>query len=428
MEDHPMAHANVIRVLAVAAVATVSMFPIARVQADAVIDWNVVALSATAVPPNSILQSRVLAIVHAAIYDAVCVVDKKCRTYAVGVDAPEGASAEAAVVAAAHATLVRLAPSERPMLDRALNVSLAKIADGKGKADGVALGEQIAEKAVALRSTDGADAKVIFNPQPGIGLYQLTPPQLAPAILSQWGAVKPFLLRSRTGLDWKGPPDVTSAEFAREFEEVKSIGARNSASRTADQTAAAIFWTVQTAVPWHAAASAASANNRLSLAENARLFALLSMASADSQIVAFEEKYKHPHWRPITAVRAAADLKNPALKAESGWEPLLVTPPHPQYPSAHAVFSGAAEAVLRRFFGSDAVDVSITAPNLFGVTRTYHAFSELTQEVENARVWGGIHFRSADVDGTEIGRKIGEIALREFPNSPGKTTQLDERR
>jgi PAP2 superfamily len=423
-----MAHANIIRLLAVSAVATVSVFPIARVQADAVTDWNVVALSASAVPPNSILQSRVLAIVHGAIYDAVCAVDRKCPPYAVGVDAPAGTSAEAAVAAAAYGTLVRLAPSERPMLDRALNVSLARIADGKGKTDGVALGEQIAEKTVALRSSDGADAKVAFTPKPGLGLYQLTPPQSVPAILPQWGAVTRFVLRSRTGLDWKGPPDVTTAEFAREFEEVKSVGARDSGSRTADQTAAAIFWTVQTAVPWHAAARAASAAKRLSLAENARLFAQLSMASADSQIVAFEEKYKHPNWRPITAIRATADLKNPALKAESGWEPLLVTPPHPQYPSAHAVFSGAAESVLRGFFGSDAVEVSVTAPNPFAVTRTYHAFSELTREVENARVWGGIHFRSADVDGTEIGRKIGEITLREFPNSPAKTTQLDERR
>ena len=205
------------------------------------------------------------------------------------------------------------------------------------------------------------------------------------------------------------------------------MGARNSTTRTADQTAAAIFWTVQTAVPWHAAARAASAAKGLSLSENARLFALLSMASADSQIIAFAEKYNRPHWRPITAIRAAADLNMAALKGDIGWEPLLVTPPHPEYPSAHAMFSGAAEAVLRGFFGNDEVDVSVTAPGPFGVTRTYRKFSELTEEVDNARVWGGIHFRSADVDGSEIGRKIGEIILREFASSPRKTTQLGER-
>ena len=422
-----MAPTGIMRTLAVSALTTVCLLPIARAHADAVTDWNVIALNATAFPPNSILQSRALAIVHSAIYDAVQAVDRKSGAYAIDVEAPAGTSVEAAVVAAAYGSLVRLAPAERPMLDAALNVSLSRIADGQGKTDGNALGQQIAEKIVALRSTDGAAAKVAFNPKPGIGLYQLTPPQSVPAILSQWGSVTPFVLRGRTGFDLKGAPAVTTAQFARDFDEVKSVGARNSTTRTADQTAAAIFWTVQTAVPWHAAARAASAAKGLSLSENARLFALLSVASADSQIIAFEEKYKRPHWRPITAIRAATDLNIAALKGDIGWEPLLVTPPHPEYPSAHAMFSGAAEAVLRGFFGNDEIDVSVTAPGPFGVTRTYHKFSELTEEVDNARVWGGIHFRSADVDGSEIGRRIGEIILREFANSPRKTTQLGER-
>ena len=390
-------------------------------------DWNVIALNATAVPPNSILQSRTLAIVHSAIYDAVHAVDRKGGAYAIDVEAPAGASVEAAVIAAAHGTLVRLAPAERSTLDAAMNISLSRIIDGQGKTDGTAIGQQIAEKMVALRSTDGAAVKVAFTAKSGIGLYQLTPPQSVPAILAQWGSVTPFVLHSKTGLDLKGAPAVTTAQFARDFDEVKAVGARNSTTRTADQTAAAIFWTVQTAVPWHAAARAASAAKGLSLSENARLFALLSVASADSQIVAFEEKYQRPHWRPITAIRAAADLNIAALKGDGGWEPLLMTPPHPEYPSAHATFSGAAEAVLRGFFGRDEVDVSVTAPGPFGVTRSYRKFSELTEEVDNARVWGGIHFRSADTDGSEIGRKIGEITLREFANSPRKTTQLGDR-
>ena len=419
-----MGRNGTMRILAASVLTTVCAL---NAQADVVTDWNVIALNATAVPPNSIVQSRTLAIVHGAIYDAARAVDRKSGAYAVDAEAPAGFSVEAAVAAAAHAGLVRLAPAERAMLDAALNSSLSKIPDGQGKTDGITLGRQIAEKIVALRRTDGADAKIAFTPEPGAGLYQLTPPQLLPAILPQWGAVAPFVLRNRVGLDFKGAPAITTAQFAREFEEVKSVGARNSTTRTADQTAAAIFWTVQTAVPWHAAARAASAAKGLSLSDNARLFALLSMASADSQIVAFGEKYKRPHWRPITAIRAAMDLNSPALNGNAGWEPLLVTPPHPEYPSAHAVFSGAAEAVLRAFFGRDEVDVSVTAPGPFGVTRTYHKFSELTEEVNNARVWGGIHFRSADVDGAEIGRKIGEIVMREFANSPRKTTQLGER-
>jgi hypothetical protein len=279
------------------------------------------------------------------------------------------------------------------------------------------LGSQIAEKIAALRSNDRADAEITFTPKPGPGLYQLTSPQFTPAILGQWGGVAPFVLRSKSGLEFKGPPAIASAEFARDFDEVKNVGARNSTTRTADQTAAAIFWTVQTGVPWHAAARAASAAKGLSVAENARLFALLSMAAADSQIVAFDEKYQRPHWRPTTAIRAAADLNIPALKGDPNWEPLLVTPAHPDYPSAHAVYSGAAEAVLRAFFGSDEVNVSVTFPAAFGVTRTFKSFSQITDEVDNARVWGGIHFRSADRDGSEIGRKIGTIVMRDFLKS-----------
>ena len=384
------------------------------VRADAVTDWNVIALSATAVPPNSVVQSRTLAIVHAAIYDAVRAVERSGSAYAVNIEAPEGASVDAAVAAAAHGVLVRLAPMQRPVLDGALNAALAKIADDKRRSDGLGVGAKIAEQILALRSGDGSDASIVFTPKPGPGLYQLTP-QSGPAVLPQWGRLKPFVLRGVDGFEFKGPPGVTSAEFARDFDEIKMLGARDSTARTADQTAAAIFWVVQTAVPWHAAARAASAVKGLSLSENARLFAVLALATADSQIVAFHEKYSRPHWRPVTAIRAAAELGIPTLKGDPGWEPLLVTPAHPDYPSAHAMFSGAAEAVLRSVFGTDNVKVSVTYPAPLGVTRTYNAFSEITVEVDNARVWGGIHFRSSDRDGSDVGRKIGAAVVRQFP-------------
>jgi hypothetical protein len=410
-----MAHIRVAQMLFAPALALLTMEPVQRAQADAVTDWNVIAINATAVPPNSILQSRVLAIVHGAIYDAVRAVDARGGAYAVNLKAPAGASVDAAVAAAAHGALVELAPMQRPMLDAALNVALSKVADGQGKSDGISVGSQIAKKIVVLRSSDQSGAKVTFTPNSGPGLYQLTPPYSMPAILPQWGGVTPFILRDRSGLAFKGSPAVTSAEFARDFDEVRSVGARHSTARTADQTAAAIFWTIQTGVPWFAAARAASATKGLSVSENARLFAVLSMATADSQIVGFEEKYKRPHWRPVTAIRAAANLNIPGLVGDSEWEPLLVTPMQPDYPSAHAIFSGAAEAVLRAFFGSDDVKVSVTYPGPFGVTRSYGKFSEMTEEVENARVWGGIHFRSADRDGSDVGRKIGEIVVRDFP-------------
>jgi hypothetical protein len=379
--------------------------------ADVVTDWNVVALTATAVPPNSIVQSRSLAIVHAAIHDAVQAIEQK-GAYLVELKANAGASVEAAVAAAAHTALVRLAPAQRAMLDTTLQSTLSKIAEGQAKIDGVNIGTQVAEEVLRVRGADGSDAKIAFTAGSAAGYYQPTPPHLMAPILTQWPGVRPFVLRDRNGLEFKGPPAVGSKAFARDFEEVKRLGARNSTARTGDQTAAAIFWTVQTAVPWHAAARAISAAKALSVADNARMFAVLSLATADSQIVAFEEKYKHPHWRPITAIRAGnADAR---LKAEPNWEPLVGTPPHPEYPSAHSVFSGAAEAVLRDFLQGDRVDVTVTVPPVFGITRTYTRLSQITDEVEGARVWGGIHFRSADRDGVEIGRKIGAIVSSEL--------------
>ncbi len=410
-----MTHVGIARSLFASALVALSLQGASRAQADVVTDWNVTALGATAVPPNAILQSRTLAIVHAAVYDAVRAVERSGAAYAVDLAAPAGTSVDAAAAAAAHAVLIRLAPAQRAILDSALSATLSGIPDDRARSDGVSLGAQVAEKILALRSTDRSDAKVTFVPKPGPGHYQLTPPLSAPAILAHWGGVTPFMLRGRSGLAFNGAPDFTSAAFARDFDEVKSVGARNSATRTADQTAAAIFWTVQTGVPWFAAARAASAAKRLSVSENARLFALLAMATADSQIVGFEEKYKRPHWRPITAIRAATELGIPALKGDPAWEPLLVTPPQPDYPSAHAIFSGAAEAVLRAFFGGDEVNVSVTFPAPFGMTRSYTRFSQMTEEVDNARVWGGIHFRSADRDGSEMGRRIGDIVVRNFP-------------
>ena len=402
------------RKLAVLAI-LVALPAVSSAYADVVTDWNLAAINASAIPPNSILQSRVLAITHQAMYDAVRAIGGKRPAYTPDLKASSGASVDAAVAAAAHHALVKLIPSQRGALDAALNATLLRISDARAKADGVEIGTQVADALIALRNGDQSNAVVAFNPKPGAGRYRPTYPHNLPAILPQWGGVTPFVLKGLAGLETKGPPAPGSAEYLRDFEEVKSVGARDSKTRTPDQTAAAIFWTVQTAVPWHAAARAAATTKGNSVIENARLFAMLSMATADSQIVCFAEKYKHVHWRPITAIREAATTNVRNLTPDPNWEPLLGTPPHPEYPSAHACFSGAAEAVLQRFFGSDAVQVDVTFPQVFGVTRTYIKFSQISEEVNDARVWGGIHFRSADTDGYTLGRKVGEIIARDFP-------------
>jgi hypothetical protein len=275
----------------------------------------------------------------------------------------------------------------------------------------------VAEKLLELRAADGATQKADIKLKDVPGSYQLTPPHSMQPILANWGAVHPFVIRLDDSYKTKGPPRLDSAQFKADFDEVKRLGARHSSERTADQTAVAIFWTVQTGVPWFAAARAAAAERKAAVLENLHLFALLSVAVADSQIACFKDKYDRLHWRPITAIRAAAARKIPTLVGDGAWEPLLGTPPHPEYPSAHACFSGAAEAVLRGELKTDSVRVSVTSPPLFGVTRTFNSFSAMSKEVNDARVWGGIHFRSADADGHELGLRVGEAVLRDFAAS-----------
>ncbi len=367
--------------------------------ADVVTDWNQVAIQATATPPNALLQARVLAATYVGMFEAL----QAGRTLDAG-------GRDAAAAAAAHGVLSRLTTGQGDALDAALKRTMDAIPPA-ARTDGLALGAETAEKIVAQRRADGADAKVSFRPTAGVGRWWPTPPANAPALLPHWGSVKPFVLDPVTRFELKGPPSHDSPEFARELDEVRTLGARLSSTRTADQTAAAIFWTVQTLVPWNAAARAAAAAHGNTREENARLFAALNVACNDAHVAAFEAKYRIQHWRPITAIRARAAPGS----AEASWEPLLGTPAHPDYPSTHATCSGAAEAVLKGFFGRDEVAVSVTYPPVFGVTRSYTSFSQMAREVDEARVWGGIHFRSADVDGHDLGRRVGEYVLARFP-------------
>lgn len=401
---------NILRALA----ATTCVIFSASVPADVVTDWNQTAVKATEVaglPPPP--QSRALAMVHAAVYDAVNAVDRGHAVYAVDVKAPTGASQEASAAAAGHAVLSRLFPAQQNTLDAALNASLAQIADGDAKNQGLAVGREVAAQYFETRKNDGAAAKGEYSFGTGPGVYQKTPPMNAQPVVPHWRHIKPFVLKSATQFSPPGPPTPGSAAFARDFNEVKKLGARNSETRTSEQTAIALFWAGSEIPPLNTVARTMSSTKSLSLVDNARLFAYLNMAMADSLIAGFEAKYTFNAWRPITAIHGAASTGNSALIADTKWEPLMVTPPHPEYPSAHCLATGAAAEVLVGFFGTDKVQVSLIQPPL-GFHRVYQSIPELVKEMENARVWGGIHFRSADVDGTQLGRKVGRYALQNF--------------
>jgi hypothetical protein len=388
--------------------------------ADAVTDWNETAIRAAAsVGISTGWQSRIVAIAHAAMFDAVNSIERKYTKYAVEVSPSAGASAEAAAITAAHAVLTQLVPDQKNMLDAALTTTLAKVADGAAKDAGTAVGREVAAKLLEIRSNDGIDAKVAYTPGTAPGAWQPTAPAFTPGVLTQFGAVKPFMLKSSDQFTMPGPPLLDSEAFARDMLEIQAVGARRSASRTAEQSEVAIFWTVSTHMPFNAAARAATTKRGISLVENARLFALLNMVGADSQIACWHWKYQVNFWRPVTAIRAVDSAKNAALKSDPNWEPLLTTPAHPDYPSGHASYGGAAAEVLKAVFGDDSVDVSFTWP-AFGVTRTYTSFAQIDREIIDARVWGGIHFRKTDEDSSALGHKIGEYAVKTWlrPVSP----------
>jgi len=381
-------------------------------RADFVTDWNQTAIRATEIAGVPVpVQTRVMAMVHAAIFDAVNAVERKYAVYAVSIGASSGVSAEAASAAAAHGVLEQLYPLQKAISDAALAASLARIPEGAARAEGLKLGQEIATKIVALRKDDGSAANQPYSFGTGPGVYQATPPMNANPILPHWRNMKPFMITGAKQFAFGGPPAPTSAEFARDFNEVKRLGSRASSERTPEQTAIAIHWAGSEVPPLNAVARAASAAKGLSLIDNARLFALLNMAMADSLIAGFEAKYSSNYWRPVTAIRNAGLARNAAVAADSAWDPLLVTPPHPEYPSAHCLGAGAAVAVLQHVFGGDRLATSYVYPPL-GVLLRWESFSQIEKEIENARVWGGIHYRTAVEHGTQIGRLIGEYAIK----------------
>ncbi|MEE3717675.1 vanadium-dependent haloperoxidase [Tumidithrix elongata RA019] len=373
---------------------------------DAVTAWNAIAVTTTQGPANP--QARALGIVHAAVFDAVNAIDRRYTPYLVDTKAP-GASAEAATAAAAHSILVKLYPAQQAALDKSLSDSLAKIADGKAKKDGLRVGKEVAEKVFAIRDKDGWNTKVDYKPGTEPGAWQPTPPANAAAVYPNWPTLTPFSFKSTDQFTTPPPPALDSPEYIKSLSEVQNIGGKNSKIRTADQTAAAIFWTVNTPVIWNAAARSAAIVKGNTLIENARLFALLNFAISDAYVAGYAVKYKYNLWRPITAIRAGS----PGIPADPKWEPLLITPAHPDYISGHSVTSGAAERVLTKFFGSDDVKFNLTFP-ANAVTRYYTSYSQLVQENENARVWGGLHTRIADVQGTALGRQVGDYTIQNY--------------
>lgn len=354
----------------------------------------------------------IFAYVAIAVYDAVVAVEGGYEAFAVTADAPDGASAQAAVAAAARGILVHHLPAQAAsIIEPAYTAALLAIPDGQAETDGVATGAGVASALIALRAGDGFRAPVTYTPPdpPVAGAWLPTAP--TPPIGPYLGLMKPFGLTSADQFRPSGPPDLDSREWARDYEEVQAVGSSVSSTRTPDQTLAARFWAEAPVQQARGSFRAFVLDHQLGIADAARFMAMISVTYADALIACFDAKYHYAFWRPITAIRAGDTDGNQRTAGDPSWTPLLPgTPNHPEYPSAHSCITPAGGLVIAAFLGTRHID--FTVPSLTGLgDRAFESPRDLAQEVGDARVWGGIHFRSAVEDGVHISKRVSSWEL-----------------
>lgn len=385
----------------------------ATTRADVVTDWNEALLRAVLAETSSpCLASRNLAILHIAIFDAVNAATRTHQPYCFAGRAEGEVSAPAAAAAAAHRACVALYPSRRADFDLLLTNSLARVSDESVRTNSVRLGQQAGQAILELRRDDGASTEIPYVPNDTPGHWRRTPPAYRPPELPQWRLVRPFAMTNAAQFRAPPPPELNSVRYAEDVNELKRIGGRDSTERTPEQARIARFWsdfsyTVTPPGHWNRIAQDIARDRKLSLEANARLFALLNIAMADATIACWDAKYAYDFWRPVTAIQQAANDGNPATAPDTKWLPLLPTPPHPEYPSGHSAFSGAAASVLADVVGADKVSFTVGCDALPGVTRSYGSLWVCAQEIGRSRIYAGIHFPSACENGLQSGRQVG---------------------
>jgi hypothetical protein len=403
----------------------ISVVPAIAAAPDPVLEWNAIMNDTLiAAKTSPLFTSRQVALVAASVFDAVNGIEPRYEPIHVRPDAPPHASVRAAAIQAAFAALVKLYPAFALSLAARRDTSIAAIAAADSPQSiqaGMAWGQAAADAIAAWRATDGFSPP----PPPFVGVLGLV---TAPVALSVWrptplangaaglpgagpqfASMTPWVLRRPSQFRLPAPPALTSAEYAADVNETKTMGAFSGSPRTADQSEFALFWNGNTALFWNRIASQISSARFLTVAENAHLFALLNVAMADAGIACWDSKYRYVFWRPITAIREADADGNAATDADPLWTPwldffALGTPAFPEYPSGHSTVSGAAAFILTRFFG-DATSFTVGSDVRPG-TRSFPSFSAAVAEVADARVFGGIHFRTACVRGNALGRAV----------------------
>ena len=382
--------------------------------ADVITDANARAAEITSRHPATPFSVRMMAIVQVSVFESVNAITGRYPASRVQMTPTPGASVDAAVAAATRTALLKLMPAQQAAVEADYQALLAAVPDGPAKTRGIAVGEQAANAVVASCANDGSVAPDQYRPSTVVGVYV---PTVLPAV-PHWGKRTPWVMDSPAQFRPGPPPALTSATWARDYNEIKALGSRNSTQRTPEQTAIAKFWEATApAVYWPVARSVASVPGR-DVTDNARLLAVAAMAMDDGLIAVFDAKYTYNLWRPVTAIRNGDLDGNDATAPEPGWTPFIDTPMHPEYPCAHCIVSASLGAVLQAEIGAGpAPKLSSTSSTAGGAMRTWSSVDEFTQEVAVARILDGVHYRNSTEIGSAMGKKIGELAVQKMPRA-----------
>ena len=382
--------------------------------ANVITDWDEKAIAAVAPltlvpsPATPYAAYRMMGIVHAAMFDAVNSIERRHRPYLVHLPADPATSKEAAAATAAAAVLATIDTKTAAEMKVALASYLASIPDGKAKSEGVELGEAVARKVLAARANDGSDAPEDYRPPTAPGAYVPTPIMRGP----MWPRVKPFAMASPSQFRPGPPVALDSKGWATDYNEIKDYGGLKSAKRTAQQTETARFWLVAGPVAYHPFLRQLATAKRMDVVESARFMALAAIALNDALIAVLDAKYHYNFWRPVTAIRNGDIDGNAATDREATWQPIADTPMHPEYPCAHCILSGSIAGVVKATLQTlDIPEIATTSPTAPGVTHRWTNMTAFTDEVANARIWAGFHYRSSTRIGTGMGLSIGEFVV-----------------
>jgi len=393
------------RIFRIAMLALVATAAAAR--ADVIMDWNAradaIAAEKRVMPPP---LARTFALLHVAMFESINAIERRYQPYKLDLIADRNTSNEAAAAGAAHAVLTALFPDQKASLDADLAHDLAAVSEGPAKERGIILGRKAAADLLALHADDGKGADD-YRPFTQAGVYVPTQPVLGYLVRTY----QPWVMTSAAQFRPGPPPALTSETWTRDVNEIHDMGGVASLTRSAEQTTVARFWFLTGARTYNPIVRQVALAKKMDLLDCARLYALASMAAADAFIAVFEAKYHYNFWRPVTAIRNADLSHNPATPRDATWQPLGDTPMHPEYPCAHCISSSAVAAALRAVVGNELAEVSVTSSTAPGVTRKWTKLSDYADEVSNARIWAGFHYRFSTEAGKEMGRKIGELTV-----------------